>query len=325
MFADSISSGIVYNTMIQPNNSIDILRPFFSEYGSDPEVQLIGGAGSAALQDSSVRISSTEEAVRAPDDLYLPTLRDNGSKRDVDVFVASVNRDKAKEIERFLEETVAGKLDVSVFGIHDSELLRQQMARPLGLKAFMAFTSDRYKDLNGDGFTKALFPFMAPIEEESLRPWRLEIGDVSVNIPHPGMSLINYANRSISGVRRKDESKLRTVSNALKDKAPEVIDWCVDGPGRSQLELAKLIHTAGVGMEPLRRLFPTDLSPLATVPEQHEYYMLREAPKHIQELALGVFATKARLLRTAESSSLVTGVWQRFFERGIAAGVVENR
>ncbi|MDO4774060.1 MAG: hypothetical protein Q4A37_02970 [Candidatus Saccharibacteria bacterium] len=311
--------------MSQSKNSLDILQPFFSRYGSDTEVQLIGGAGSAALQHDDVRMSSREGVVRAPKDLFLPTVRDNGSKRDVDVFIASVNPEKINEVEQFLEETVAGQLDVSVFGIHDSELLRQQTAKPLGVRACMAFTSDRYENPSGDGFVKALFPFMAPIDLESLRPWRLEIGDTSVHMPHPGMSLINYANRSISGVRQKDEAKLQIMSSTLKDKAPEAIAWCVDGPGRSQLELAKLIHAAGVGMEPLQRLLPAELSPLAVAPGRHEYCMLRETPKRVQQLALGMFATKAHVLRAAESSSLVTGIWQRFFERGVAAGIVENK
>lgn len=312
----------------QPVGCIEVLRPFFREFGDDPRVQLMGGIGSVALQDPDSRLSVRDEVIDLASGRDMPLLRDNGTRRDVDVLVTTADEAFRERVQARLEEIVDGQLEVSVFGLLGPEKLRRSLARPLGLTACMTFLADRYEhpsDAQG-GFVKALFPFMVPLDEATLRPWRLEIDDqTSVHIPHPTASLGNYISRSISGVREKDAAKIGAMSEQLQQRSG-LIEWLYEGPGASQLELARLIHSTGVGVGPLNDVLPRPVAALSRQElMEHEGWMMAEAPQWQQRMALGLFALKARTLRGVESSALVRQLWQQFAERSVGTAIIENR
>ena len=313
----------------RPAGCIDVLRPFFKEFGDDSRVQLMGGIGSAALRDPDSQLSVRDEVVTLPTGLDVSVRRDNGTPRDVDVLVTTADRAFRDQVQKRLEEIVNRRLEVSVFGLLGPEKLRRSLAQPLGLTALMTFLADRYKhpDSAQDGYAKALFPFMVPLDGAALRPWRLEIDNqTSVHIPHPTGSLGSYIGRSISGVRAKDKAKIGVMSEQLARRSPELIEWLYDGPGASQLELARLIHSAGVGVAPLNEVLPFSVTALSRQElMEHEGWMMAKAPRWQQHAALGMFGLKARALRGVESSALVRQLWQQFAERRVGAAIVENR
>ena len=84
---------------------------------------------------------------------------------------------------------------------------------------------------------------------EALETWWLQIGNRAARfpVPPPGATILNYLTRSSSGLRPKDAKKVHNMAANLQDKAPDIIEWIVDGPGASQLELARVLHTLREG------------------------------------------------------------------------------
>ncbi len=182
------------------------------------------------------------------------------------------------------------------------------------------FLSDRYMsdDASGVGM-KALFPFCAPIDKQALETWNLQIGDtISIPVPHPGASLINYVTRSISGLRPKDAVKVEEMASVVFEKQPEVADWIADGPGSSQLELARILqglHQPHWGQEALVLGNKITISPY-TKSEllDHDGFMLSDATSDVQINALRLARAKARALHTFENNPRIVKLWQRFVE-----------
>ncbi len=310
--------------MRKNENAIKVLVPFFDKYGEDPKVQVIGGVGTTALLDPHSDFYAEDDTISlSSQEMDLSTLREDGTKRDVDVFVSSSDSDEIGKIRSDLESIVGDKLDASVFGI-----IERKLPRKIGMTALKTFLADRYIDIESQELVKSLYPFSAQIDPDSLKPWRVESNDFSFHIPHPAMSWLNYCSRSIGGVRAKDVDKVGQLTERLEADLPDFYEWIFDGPGKSQFELSKLIHSAGVGMEPLNQILPDSRAVKAIGIDgiiESEYFMLGENSVATQRVALGQFALKANLLRFFESSGTVRALFQKYAERSIASSIVENR
>ncbi len=309
--------------ILQPfHNSLDIIQPFIQQMSDASDMQIIGGVGTAALTQPNVYIDSCHKEVVVPAGFSLSDRRDDGTLRDVDVLVTSSNPDRVAEIESILQQTVGDRLELSVFGIQRHEVLQRQLSQPFGFIAFKTFLADRYeKTAESDEFTKSLFPFAVTLPVETLDPWTLVIGDRQrIPVPHPGVTIANYMSRSISGVRPRDKVKLNKVVHTTFDQSPEIKEWLIDGPGKSQLELATVIAS-------LKRHVKKSLSLVDGVDVtlysseeliHHESYMLKELDIADRRRTLAVASFKANALHFFESHPSMVGLWRRFAERHAA-------
>lgn len=315
-----------------------IVKPFVRalvERGDLPDVQIIGGNGSAALLDERTVVDLDRRTIVAPRECDLPPHRPDGTLRDLDALVLSTDRLAIDAVEALANEAIDGRLAVSVFGLKPLAELDRQRAHPVR-STTSVFLGDRYVVTSEDpsgrivdlhGF-KALYPFRAPIELASLETFELHIGGLpAMPTSHPGATILNYLTRSVSGLRAKDRAKVETMAGRVLAQNPEIGEWIRDGPGRHQLDLAGLILS-------LRRR-RTDL-PIVRIGDQLEVdlYDLEHLAKHpgfmadqlgpsgrraIVELA----RAKARIVGRFEQQPAVVTFWQNHIERRLRA-IVHN-
>lgn len=315
-----------FERTVAPRNSLDIIRPFVQRIETQPDVQIMGGLGSAALALGEVELSFDRKEVYAPKDFNLSAFRPDGTLRDVDVLVLSSDPSRIGEVSAELKETVGNELERSVFGIRPRQALEAQIQDPLGFRAFRTFVSDRY-DLGDGELVKALFPFWVPLHQESLETWSLLIGDEpAIPIPHPGATIANYTNRSISGVRPKDATKVAAIVANVFAKAPELKEWLVDGNGASQLELSALIASLSKDRRAIEAVFHDIPFPAYSHDAliEHEAFIPRElTSRRTKQQIIATAAFKAEGLHFFESNKHVVSAWQRFAEKR-AQAIVKN-
>ncbi|MGV9001855.1 MAG: hypothetical protein ACOH18_02775 [Candidatus Saccharimonadaceae bacterium] len=310
-------------------NSLEITRPFIERITDTNDVQIMGGLGTAALLQAGVEIHYDTKEVITADDFYLSARREDGSKRDVDVLVLSSDPTRIAEVEAELQQTVGKALERSVFGIRPHTSLQKQLASPQGFRVFRTFVSDRYEaeSFSTGSYVKALFPFSVPIDPEALESWTLVTGEdeTRIPIPHPGTTILNYTNRSISGLRPRDTEKIAKAAGNIFKQAPEIKDWIIDGPGKSQLELSTMVAS-------LRQSNPTSISLVEgllvnTLGRQelieHPAFMVPESSEQIKHAIVARAAFKANGLHFFESNSVVVMLWRQFGERR-AEAIVKN-
>lgn len=313
---------------ISPRNTLDIVRPFAAAISNEADVQIMGGISIFALEHPLTEINTDKKEIYAPKGLYQSSYRENGSLRDVDAFVISSDADRISYIESILEETVGDDLERAVFGIHPHEDLHDQLAHPMGKRVMRMFASDRYEvspDVTGV-YVKSLFPFAVPIEPETLEPWQLITDDYTLPVPHPGTTITNYMTRSISGVRHKDLPKMTKVTTSILEQAPEIREWLLDGPGKSQIELATLIaslHTPGQRNIPLLDGIKVDTFSQKELRE-HERFMLKDMLTFEKMALVSLISFKARRLKWFESQDLIVEFWQNHLEKH-AQSIVKNK
>lgn len=298
--------------------------------GRMPRIQVLGGIGSAALCDSRTMLDSNNGCAMAPADLHVPQRRDDGNLRDVDVLVLSTRSADISSVQTRAEATIGDELEISVFGLHSTNALETWRRRPFGWSALKTFLSDRYIDegLQGEHLSgnRALFPFAVDQTPAALETWQLIVGDSQLPIPHPGATILNYLTRSISGLRAKDAAKVEQMATTVFDADPEVIDWIVDGPGKEQLELARILHTLRQTKENPQPLIVGGRLRVKPVPgdlRNHPAFMLHRAHNSTQRAALALARAKSRALGAAESNPTVVTLFQRYGERRLGT-VVNN-
>ncbi|NTW61976.1 hypothetical protein HGB25_01010 [Candidatus Saccharibacteria bacterium] len=310
--------------MSKPENCIDVVRPFverLDELDID-HVQIFGGIYSAALKDERTVIDVAGKQVIAPDDLYLPTIRDDSrcSLRDVDVLVQSSSRADIDAVLSIMRSTIGDKLELSAFGYKTGDTLREQLRNPLGMAAALAFVSDRFEDPRHEAETgdmvKSVFPFWVKIDPESLETWRLRIGASSFPAPNPVSSLINYTNRSISGIRPKDVDKVMGMAETIFAKAPELREWAIRGPGKSQVELGVLLRSLTPQKEHADPLRIGGVQPL-TFDEMVDpkHFMVPDADDMSKFLVVSSAKFKAGMLHFGESNEELRSFYQDRMER----------
>lgn len=290
-------------------NCIEILRPFGDALEGVKDVQIVGGIGSLALSNPESRIDMLTNTIVAPPDFYIPSRRANKTVRDVDVMVATTDQARINQVVDTLRETVGDEMERSVFGLQKYERLQAQAVSPLGFRAISAVVSDRYEKPNGELF-KAVFPFAVPMDPLSLETWTLDVNGVRLPVPHPGMMLINYSQRSIAGLRGKDRGKLFQVRDKVYSEAPEIKGWIMDGPGATQAELTKIINSLAQRKRDDNILPETGYLTRAGI-ARHEAFLVRDNDDWmVQRATLAIAAFKAVNLARLEANGVVVDTWQ---------------
>ncbi len=309
-------------------NAFEITRPFVNEVIDDGDVQLIGGLGIEPLLHAGMSINMDAKEVIVPEPLFLPAHREDGTKRDVDVLVLSSQPGRIQQVGELLNTSVEDHLEQSVFSIRTHEALQKRLAHPFGMRAMTTFVSDRYEAAPDapTPFVKALPPFSLPIDPESLETWTAVTpnGTHRVPIPHPGATILNYTNRSISGLRSRDVDKATRAAVNVFAKAPEVKEWIVDGPGASQFELSRIIASLRA---PSMIHFPV-VDGLTTTTysweelTEHEAFVAEARPIARAHLIAGA-AFKASGLAFFEKYPIIVTGWRQFAEKR-ADDIVKN-
>ena len=314
--------------MSKPVNSIEVIKPFariIQDYNNLPEIQLIGGVYSAALKDPDTIIDIKNKEIIAPSSLTLSNRRENGSLRDLDILVKSSDSSDIEEIDAYVKDIVDGDLDSSVFGYKTNETLQKQQNHPiLGYAALKTCLSDRYEgpDSKPDQMVKSLFPLSVPIDPESLETWTLVVGKMRIPVPHPSMAIINYTNRSISGLRSKDVDKVVMLADKVF-KHDELLDWAIDGPGKTQVELGLLLRSFTPNKDH-KDIFNINKK-ILTLHElaEHEAFIPIETNYEQKLRILSVASLKATILSNGESNPVVTTLFQNIVERRLSS-IVNN-
>ncbi len=318
-------------------NCIDIIKPYVQAVTNEsmPRVQLLGGVGSVALLNEATVIKLDEKRIIAPSNLSLSNYRDDGNQRDVETLVLSSNQEHIDQVEVCARQTIEDKLIVEVFGFGDINRASELKANPFGFKAINSWLSDRYMDSGADWSPdsetpeRMLFPFSAPISTEALDTWTLEVDNVvEIPVPSPGAVIINYLTRSISGLRDKDSHKIEQMGAAIFAKSPAQVDWIVDGPGKSQFEMARILHTL---REPRHDPQVLNVGGRLAVSAfsfseltQHPAFMLDSASNTTQEAVIRLAEAKSRLLHSAESVSFLVTAFQKYVEPRITS-IIHNK
>ena len=311
------------------SNCIEVIRPFAEALKLDhiSNVQIIGGVNSAALLHPDTEFDVANREIHAPSSLYLDTFRDDAthSLRDLDVLVLSSSQQQVENIRFYVKQTVGDQLESSVFGIRTAEALKRQINRPFGLVALRTFLSDRYDNPYGSGLVKSLYPLLVDIDPESIKPWTLTDGKTEMLVPAPPLALANYACRSISGIRPKDLAKVKALSENIFTKSPELRDWAVEGPGKSQVELGLLLRSFTPDKEhPDIFRVGRPIVPLYDLIE-NEAFIPKDLGYNKQKRLLSITAFKAQGLSFLESNSFVVAFFQKFVERqSLISAIVNN-
>ena len=164
-----------------------------------------------------------------------------------------------------------------------------------------------------EAIQKSLFPFAADMDPESFENWRLFIGEKDkypMPIPPPGSIMLNYFTRAAYGLRHKDREKIMAMASNIAQKNPGVRDWIMDGPGRSQMELARILNQLGNK----GRLVSTPVAEVGGIEGDltaHPAYMIGNLPPHIQGIVMGITRTIAVADNWFESSPKRVDFWQR--------------
>lgn len=312
-----------------------IIEPFVeaaSTINGFPNFQIIGGNGSAALVHPKTELDLVSGLIIAPEGCDLPVHRDDGTLRDMDVLVLSSDEADLAAVEGLSDRTVGKRLQRSIFGLKPVSDLRRQQRHPISASA-KVFLSDRYVELDSNGGVrygyKALFPFAAPINADSLATLLLisPTGDrTPVPTSHPGATILNYLTRSISGLRPKDAEKVAKMADNILPRYPEVREWIYDGPGKPTLELARVLQTLRTS-----RRNPQSLSVgeyLHIMPYSYEY--LARSAEYIgrsgsaARSAVAAARCKSRAVGFGESFQPVVTFWQKNVETKIDR-IVHNR
>lgn len=321
-------------------NCIDIVVPFGDamNHQGQPEIHIMGGIGSAALTHPSTLILPDERfIVTGPDFLEDPAVQralqpirpEDGTRRDLDILVMSTDGEEITSVERLAKAIVEEQLDVSAFGLHDAAELEDQRENPGGWHAVTTFVSDRFKYPDGS-MKKGLFPFEVPIDPEVLETWHLEIGDRVFPVANPASTILNYLTRSISGLRAKDAAKVQTMARNIFRAAPELVDWTLEGPGQSQMELAGTLHTLRRSSSFPRSKRTLDIGGAIEIKAgsvralaDHEVFMLPDADADTRDAVLGWSVVKSRALGIGESQEDIVRLFRNHFE-GRVDGITKN-
>ena len=315
--------------MKQPETVLQATRPYFEALAEDSSYQplmVLGGVAVAALASPATKIDTKRhEIIALASDADSPRIRENGSIRDLDIYVPASDKEVLNGVYRKIEEVV-GKdvLEISVFGNQPFSSLKNQ--RMWGNPA-AGWTADRYETTEVQAaasavpLVKAIQPFEVPLPQEALEPYNLIIVDdkdgkeVAMPVLHPAANIANYLSRSAGGLRKKDnglEKFPRIAYNVLRD--PDCREWLLDGPGKSQFELASVMRSlVGRGDQPLKHVrIPMPNYSLVELAD-HPAFMYRESlPTLARRAVIGMAAMKASGVYVAEQNEQLVSAWQQY-------------
>jgi len=304
--------------MIKETDCFAAIKPFVELYADNASIQIVGGVGTAALCSPKSEIVLDARTIYVSDDFTLSTHRPDGTLRDVDVLVLTSDAHRLRQVRNDLVATLGASLEPSVFGIRPAKQIHHQLRNPLHPSNLGIFLGDRYESPEGHGIVRALFPFKTPLSAESLTPWTLRRGDMSIPVPNPATSLINYFARSISGLRPKDAVKVKEMSEKIFSKCPELEDYMRTGPLQNELEFTRVI--ASLAGNATSAMVLCDVLPHNTEGlTEHPFFMAKHLPYPLKRLLVGTAQVKAQGLRAFEGNTAVVTFWQRYIERSAGA------
>lgn len=195
---------------------------------ADTNFYVVGGIAAAALKDPKTQFEIEESTgqVIAPVDLFLSTIRENGSRRDIDLYVGTIlEREQASDLKSRVSEAIGHNLEVSISG--NEPRVPMKMRRKMGLW-FTDFISHRMQDEDG-GLYYALDPCEIKLQPASFDPHTLVTPSKDeVPILHPVGTASAYDLRSISGTRPKDKEKVYEMQQNIYQH-PEFVEQREDG------------------------------------------------------------------------------------------------
>ncbi len=181
---------------------------------------LVGGMASGPLSDGSYELDVAERTIIA-ETAGLPSVRENGTRRDIDVLVLSTDEDRIARAAGAVQAVIGDALEVSVFGVEDHEALMSRGSRIARL--FKDFLSHRTIDEAGNHHY-VLGPIDQTVPEDSYEPWLLVTPKGQFQIMHPVAQLHCYDMRSLSGPRAKDAPKVARMRAHIAEHATLVRD-----------------------------------------------------------------------------------------------------
>lgn len=296
------------------------------------DVQIMGGIGSAALKHpGTVILPDEKRIVTSSDFLYdeegnlnpdLARFRNNGTLRDLDALVLSYDPDYVARVEKIAEKEIDGRLDISIFPLHDGAELSEYEESPFGFKSFRTFVADRYAKRDGR-IVKALPPlFEVAVDPDTVKRWEVEIDGEVYPVLNPVSAIVNYLTRSMTGLRPKDFDKVQEMARHVFAKSPQMVEYAIDGPLKSQIELAGIFQTLRWANSRPRSKRNLDVGGALEIRagsvralREHDAFMLRDADRDIQDAALALAIIKARVVGTGESFEKIVEIYQRFAEK----------
>lgn len=226
-------------TLHQSENCYDIARGLdrrLRDIGVE-KYFVAGGMAAEALRDEDTKFDIENRQIIAGVDLDLPSIRHDGTRRDLDILILTEYKGLLNEAKTEVEKLVKDKLEVSVFGISAHEQYaspRQQLVRN-----FTEFLSERTIDSHG-AIRYVLGPIEVVTNPASFEPWQLVLPDgEAMQVMHPVGQMLCYAMRSISGIRPKDRDKLSEIADVLLD-VPEFRDAAINGEFKEWMEFIVL-------------------------------------------------------------------------------------
>ncbi len=315
---------------------IEIVEPFARALWEEgvTNVQFMGGIGSVALTLPETEIFVNHNTVATPetDELHekIGQFRPNGTLRDLDGLVLSDDPEVVARVQTLAEEVIGDELELSFFGLHNMARLQRQVEHPFQSVA-KVWVGDRYVTIERGQIIeakKAIYPFAVDLPEEVLEPWWLQIGNREpMPIPSPAAAPLNYTTRSLSGLRPKDAEKVQQLVENLEQKAPELIDWMIEGPGKSQVELATVLHSIREPRDNPRSFTIGQKFERATMTDKEilqSDVFLGEQNEAVRRAILAMSRAKGRTVYQYESNPKLVKFWQEKVEPRIGA-ILKNK
>ena len=277
------------------------------------KIQLLGGVTALSLCEAQSIDDETSTIVATPD-LFLPTVRDNETKRDLDVLALTDDSDEIARLNETISGIVDNRLEVEVFGLRPKDVLERQKTRPLGFSAFKTFVSDRYGNPNS-GVVKALFPFVVPLNQEALHTWQVQVGKSVLPVPAPSATVLNYTQRSIGGLRGKDKQKWTDTINRLGEIGYPLDEHLQDGAFADQARLTAMIDS----LKKPKEASATNILGLPRFSNEQLFEAVSNTiPDHrIARSALVIARFKSKVMSAAEGSDRIVAFWQKHIEQRI--------
>jgi hypothetical protein len=168
---------------------------------------VLGGVATGALVHPNSIIDKQSEMVIAAAGSGASLVRENGTRRDIDILVAStLPQAQAQRLKSAVVEAVDDQLEVSVFGF-DQRQEHMKLVDRMKKLTVGGFTSKRTIDTQGI-IRYELLPLERAVDPDSYKPWDLALPTgAHVNILSPAGQSLAYLIRSVSGLRHKDTAK----------------------------------------------------------------------------------------------------------------------
>ena len=253
----------------------------------DANYFVLGGIMTSAVKHPDTAFDHDGQSVIPPSDAAESTIRDNGTRRDVDILVPTVlSKERAERIKAAVVEATGDSLLVSVFGFDE-----HNVPGIIGRTKSAVFDWTSRRTIDEDGTIRYnLHPIEQVVPAESFRPWQLELGDKRVQVLSPAAHLLAYHIRSISGRRAKDKVKIDAAKERVLAE-PEFVKQIWGGELDTWRQFANSIEKmlAGVALKPGDPHFVASAT----------------------DLDQGIAWAKGRSLRLAESSPVIVDFGQK--------------